>query len=110
MIIGIEQLKENSIYFRKELKRMGFVIYGHDDSPVVPVLFYDPTLMLKVLNKLLDKGVAGVVVGFPAVPLIAARIRFCISASHTREDLDKVLDSISKIGDEMGIKFDAGAR
>ena len=31
-----------------------------------------------------------VVVGFPATPLAEARARFCISATHTREMLDKV--------------------
>lgn len=91
----IHRLKENSIYFRQQLKQMDFTVYGNDDSPVVPVLFYDPTLMLQIMNRLIDQGVAAVVVGFPAVPLTAARIRFCISASHTRADLDVVLRSIS---------------
>ena len=89
---------------------MGFTVYGNEDSPVVPVLFYDPTLMLRIMNKLIDQGVAAVVVGFPAVPLTAARIRFCISASHTRADLGIVLRSISKVGDDMGLKFNHANR
>ena len=32
-----------------------------------------------------------VVVGFPATPLLSARARICISASHSREDLDWAL-------------------
>jgi hypothetical protein len=31
-------------------------------------------------------------VAFPATPLLLARARICISASHTREDLLKALD------------------
>lgn len=31
-------------------------------------------------------------VGFPATPLLLARVRICISASHTREDLVKGLE------------------
>jgi 7-keto-8-aminopelargonate synthetase-like enzyme len=36
--------------------------------------------------------VAVVTVAFPATPLLLARARICISASHTREDLIKALD------------------
>ena len=36
--------------------------------------------------------VAVVTVAFPATPLLLARARICISASHTREDLIKALE------------------
>lgn len=36
--------------------------------------------------------VAVVVVGFPATPLLLARARICISASHSREDLVRALE------------------
>ena len=29
-------------YFRQKLSKMGFIIYGNEDSPVVPVLVYQP--------------------------------------------------------------------
>ena len=39
--------------------------------------------------------VAVVTVAFPATPLLLARARICISASHTREDLNKALEVTS---------------
>jgi hypothetical protein len=39
---------------------------------------------------MLEHGIAVVTVGFPATSLTGARVRFCLSASHTREMLDKV--------------------
>jgi serine palmitoyltransferase len=36
--------------------------------------------------------VAVVMVSFPATPLLLARARICISASHTKEDLVKALE------------------
>lgn len=39
---------------------------------------------------LFENGIAIVSVGYPATPLTGARARFCLSASHTREMLDKV--------------------
>lgn len=38
----------------------------------------------------LKRGMATVVVGFPATPLIETRARFCLSAAHTKEMLDEV--------------------
>jgi len=44
-------------------------------------------------------------VGFPATVLTGARVRFCISAAHTLEMLDKVLEAIDECGDLIGVKF-----
>jgi len=39
---------------------------------------------------MLKRNVAVVTVGFPATPLVLGRVRFCLSASHTKEMLDEV--------------------
>lgn len=36
----INQLASNVRYFRKKLKALGCVVYGNDDSPVIPMLVY----------------------------------------------------------------------
>jgi serine palmitoyltransferase len=36
----IEKLAENVKYFREKLIKMGFIVYGNNNSPVVPVLIY----------------------------------------------------------------------
>ena len=38
----------------------------------------------------LKRGIASVIVGFPATGIVESRARFCISAAHTKEQLDKV--------------------
>lgn len=38
----IDQLLDNSRYFRSRLHEMGFIVYGNEDSPVVPILVYYP--------------------------------------------------------------------
>jgi hypothetical protein len=38
----------------------------------------------------LKRGLATVVVGFPATPIIESRARFCLSGGHTKEMIDKV--------------------
>lgn len=38
----IAQLAWNSHYFRENLLKMGFIVYGNNDSPVVPLMLYMP--------------------------------------------------------------------
>lgn len=43
-------------------------------------------------REMLKRNIGVVVVGFPATPIIESRARFCISAAHTKEMLDRVTD------------------
>lgn len=38
----IQQLACNVRYFRRQLVDMGFIVYGNDNSPVVPVMIFMP--------------------------------------------------------------------
>uniref|UniRef100_A0A674N3L8 serine C-palmitoyltransferase n=1 Tax=Takifugu rubripes TaxID=31033 RepID=A0A674N3L8_TAKRU len=86
----IRQLAENTRYFRARLKEMGFIIYGNDHSPVVPILLYMPGKVVAFAREMLERKIGVVVVGFPATPITEARARFCLSAGHTRAMLDQV--------------------
>lgn len=46
-----------------------------------------------------------VIVGYPATPLVLGRVRFCVSAAHTKEDLDKILIATDEIGGALGLKL-----
>ena len=41
-------------------------------------------------RELLKRNIAVVIVGFPATSIIEGRARICLSASHSREMLDRV--------------------
>lgn len=84
---------------------MGFIIYGNENSPVVPLLLYMPAKVAAFARHLLNKKIGVVVVGFPATPLAEARARFCVSAAHTREMLDTVLQSLDEMGDLLQLKY-----
>lgn len=96
----IQQLHDNANYFRRKLSAMGCSVLGSDDSPVMPFMLFHPGKICSTSRLLLERGIALVVVGFPATPLLSARARVCISASHTIEDLDwaaQVLDEVSSM-------------
>lgn len=108
---GKERLQRicfNSRYLRLGLKRLGFIIYGNDDSPVIPLLLYNPGKMIEFSRRMLKHGVAVVLVGYPATDVISSRIRFCMSSALTKEDIDKVLAISSEIGDTLFLKFSTG--
>lgn len=58
-----------------------------------------------VVRELLDRKIAAVGVGFPATPIMAGRIRFCLSAAHTKEQLDHALDIINDVAKKLGLKY-----
>ncbi|XP_068424223.1 serine palmitoyltransferase 3 isoform X2 [Clinocottus analis] len=101
----IRKLAENTRYFRARLKEMGFIIYGNDDSPVVPILLYMPGKVVAFAREMLQRKIGVVVVGFPATPITEARARFCLSASHTRAMLNQVLHHMNEVGDNLCLKF-----
>lgn len=101
----LNSIRENSIYFMRKLKKLGFIVYGDEGSPVIPMLIFNPAKIAAFSREALARGLGVVVVGYPATPLISSRVRFCISAAHTREILDEALQIVSEIGDLLQMKI-----
>ncbi|MCJ1470233.1 serine palmitoyltransferase component [Pseudocyphellaria aurata] len=104
----LQRLAFNSRYLRLGLKRLGFIVYGNDDSPIIPVLLYNPAKMPAFSHEMLRRKISVVVVGYPATPLVSSRARFCVSAAHTKDDLDRLLAACDVIGDVLQLKFASG--
>jgi len=90
----IQKLHDNSNYFRRRLVELGFVVFGDMDSPIMPMMLYHVSLLPFVSRFLLERGIAVVIVGFPVTPMLLNRVRFCISASHTIEDLEYAVQQL----------------
>ncbi|PIO67761.1 hypothetical protein TELCIR_10478 [Teladorsagia circumcincta] len=56
-------------------------------------------------REMLARGVGIVVVSFPATDMTESRCRFCVSAAHTKEMLEEVLDAVSEVGDLSSTKY-----
>ncbi|KAJ5832141.1 hypothetical protein N7474_000452 [Penicillium riverlandense] len=104
----LQRLAFNSRYLRLGLKRLGFIVYGHDDSPIIPILLFNPAKMPAFSHEMLRRKISVVVVGYPATPLVSSRARLCVSAAHTKEDLDRVLTACDEIGNVLQLKFSTG--
>lgn len=58
-----------------------------------------------VARTLTARQIAVVGVGFPATPLMEGRIRYCLSASHTKEQLEYACNTIDEISETLGLKY-----
>ncbi|XP_022332551.2 serine palmitoyltransferase 2-like isoform X1 [Crassostrea virginica] len=101
----IDTLAWNTTYFRQRMMEMGFIVYGNEHSPVVPILVFMPGKISCLSRECLKRGLGIVVVGFPATPIIESRARFCLSAAHTQEMLDKALGILDEVGDLLKLKY-----
>lgn len=101
----LDALRDNSNYFRMRLTDMGLHVLGNYDSPIMPVMLYNPTKIAAFSRECLKRGLAVVVVGFPAVPILMSRARFCISAGHTRDELDRALKELDEIADLLKLRY-----
>lgn len=101
----INQLAVNSKYFRNALIERGFVVFGDNNSPVVPVLMCEIGKLERFQQSLIQQGLATVIVGFPATHMCENRARFCLSSAHSLEDLRKAVEIIKLVGDEVGVTY-----
>lgn len=68
-------------------------------------MLYHPGKIAAFGRLTLARGIAAVVVGFPATPLLLARARICISAAHSRQDLDRAIAALEEVADECALKY-----
>jgi serine palmitoyltransferase len=101
----LESLISNSNFFRSEMERLGLHTYGDYDSPIIPMLIYLPAKVAAFSRECLKRGLAVVVVGFPATSVILSRARFCISAGHTRKDLESAVKIIDEVATLLQLKY-----
>lgn len=97
-----DSLEENTQYFRYKMKEAGFDI-KEGIHPIVPVMLYDAKLSQVMSERLLDEGIYVIGFFFPVVSKGASRIRVQISATHSKEDLDRAIKSFVKVGKELQI-------
>lgn len=98
----VQRLRDNTAYFREELKRLGFKPL-EGESAIVPIIVGDTAFAIAMSDRLLRKGVFVTGFGFPVVPEGTARIRVQISAKLTREEMDRALQAFQDVGKDVGL-------
>jgi len=85
-----------------EYKNMGFNI-GTTQTPIVPIYIGDNMKTFEFWKALTEAGLFTNPIVSPAVPPGQALIRTSYTATHTDEQLDKVLEIFHTVGKKFGI-------
>lgn len=97
-----ENLWENINWIAPALTDAGLNVAG-TESPILTVFIGDTNLLWQVSRELYAKGVKCGNVCFPAVPPGEGILRISANARHTREDLERCVDSIRQVAGNYGI-------
>jgi len=98
----IDQLWKNTNKMLKGFRELGFET-GPSETPIIPVIVGENEMAFKAAMMLQDEGVFVNVAISPAVPDGRALIRTSYMATHTEEQLDRVLSAFEKVGKALGL-------
>src|ERR1700747_3036761 len=88
------QLWENADYFHTQLRGLGLDT-GESTTYVMPIVIGDRGRMYRLCHDLRRRGLWVAPVDYPAVPQNRICFRACVTAKHTRADLDEALNILA---------------
>jgi 8-amino-7-oxononanoate synthase len=97
----IEQLWRNTRKMHEGFKRIGFNI-GETKTPIVPILIGSEAKAFVFTQRLFEEGIFATPAIYPAVRYGEAIVRTSFMATHTDDDLDRVLEIFEKLARELG--------
>lgn len=98
----VTQIGRMSTMYRDGLKSLGFKTF-RSETPIVPVSCGSEEITLEMTRLCRESGVYVAPVFYPAVPMNAARLRTCVMASHTEEEIRFGLDVLARAGRQTGL-------
>lgn len=98
----VEKLKENTRYLHKALRDAGFNIMD-TQTPIVPLVVGDATILTYMVKDAFDSGYFVNAIFPPAVPANLTRFRISVMASHTKEDMDGLVNLMISLFEKYGL-------
>ncbi len=98
----VKRVNDIGEFMRKSYHGLGFNT-GNSESPIIPIFIGDDYRAAVTWKTLFDAGVYVNVVFSPAVPQGKQLLRTSYMATHTDDQLEKVLDIFSTVGKQVGI-------
>jgi len=97
-----DNLWRNIKYIKENLLSLGFNV-GNTESAIIPIIVGDGLTLRKMSKRISEEGIYLSAVPYPAVPKGQERFRLSLMATHTKQDLDKTLEVLDKVGKEFNI-------
>ena len=98
----VTRLHEVTRRYTEGLKSQGWDTM-ESSTCVVPVLVGDEDRTMDLTRMLFDRRIFVCPIVHPAVSRSTSRLRTCLMATHTDEDIDRALAAFSEAGSELGI-------
>jgi glycine C-acetyltransferase len=98
----IQKLWDNTRYFKAAVSGVGFDT-GDSETPITPIMVGEAKTAHAFSAALFDNGLLATGIGFPTVPEGKARIRTIVTATHTREMLDRAAEILARVAKSIGI-------
>jgi 8-amino-7-oxononanoate synthase len=98
----LDRLAEISEYMREGFRTLGFDVWT-SQTPIIPVVVGDMITCFAFWRDLLDEGVYVNAVVPPAVPRGQSLMRTSYMATHSDEDLDRILEAFRTVGLKHGV-------
>lgn len=89
-------LQEHIIYWREQASRLGLPVMP-SSTPIQPLLLGDSQRAVRWGHALRSRGFLVGAIREPTVPRGQARLRITLSAAHTRQSIDMLLDALSEL-------------
>jgi 8-amino-7-oxononanoate synthase len=96
------QLWKNTHKMLKSYKELGYDT-GTSETPIIPIIIKDSIKVYEMCKLLFENGIFVNPVISPAVPPGRELLRTSYMATHTEEQLDKVLDAFKKVGNQLDL-------
>lgn len=98
----VKRVNRNADKMRSGFKALGFNT-GHSVTPVIPIIIGDDQLTFLAWKRLFEEGVFVNPVISPAVSQGRQLLRTSYMATHTDEQLERVLEIFAKVGKELSL-------
>jgi 8-amino-7-oxononanoate synthase len=98
----IKRVNDIGDFMRKRYHELGFNT-GNSVSPIIPIFIGDDYRAAVIWKTLFEAGVYVNMVVSPAVPEGKQLLRTSYMATHTDEQLNKVLDIFAQVGKQLGV-------
>ena len=91
-------LWHNVRYLNEKLKLLDFNVIS-SESPIIPILIGDAKKAFNVSKFLHKEGILIPAIRPPTVPARSSRLRMTVMSTHTKEDMERLLDVLREVQD-----------
>lgn len=91
----VKQLQENIRYCCSRLREHG--IQAESQTAIIPIIVGEEEKAMKAMNSLKEQGYYISAIRYPTVAKGKARLRIVLMSSHTKEEMDGLVEALGKV-------------